>query len=104
MLVLPLAEPPVAVTVKLDPPVVAPEPLVNVRVDDPLPGAAKVDGLKLAVIPEGNPEAEKATAELKPATAAVVSLRLPFTLELTVALVELALKENPGTFRVSGLV
>ena len=37
-----------------------------VRVELPLPGAAKELGLKLAVTPEGIPEADSDTAELNP--------------------------------------
>ena len=41
---------------------------VNVSVDEPLPGALMVDGLKDAVIPEGSPEVDSDTGELKPFT------------------------------------
>jgi hypothetical protein len=75
--------------------------LIRVRVEDPLPGAATLDELKLAVTPLGSPEAESATAPLKPPRAAVVSLSEPFTLELTVALVALGVNKKPGTFTAS---
>ena len=39
---------------------------VMVRVELPLPGAAMEVGLKLAVTPDGRPEAESAIAELNP--------------------------------------
>ena len=55
-----------AVTVVLNVPVVAVLLAVNVSVELPLPGAAIVVGLKLAVTPLGNPEIERATDELKP--------------------------------------
>lgn len=80
---------------------VAPAPLVNVRVDDPLPGAAIVAGLKLAVIPAGNPEMESATAESKPPRAASVSFSEPFAVELTITLFALEVSEKPGIFSVS---
>lgn len=52
-----------------------------VRVELPLPGAAIELGLKLAVTPDGNPEAESETAELNPplvVTATVVLVELPW--------------------------
>ena len=55
-----------AVTVVLNVPVAAVLFAVNVRVELPLPGAAIVAGLKLAVTPVGNPEIERAMDELKP--------------------------------------
>ena len=62
---------PVAVTVTLVVPAVALLLAVNVRVELPLPGAAMELGLKLAVTPEGSPETERATEELKPPLTAV---------------------------------
>jgi hypothetical protein len=45
--------------------------------DDPAPGAPMDGGLKLAVTPLGNPEALKATAELKrPITVVLIELGL----------------------------
>jgi hypothetical protein len=58
--------PPVADTVVLKVPVVAVLLAVKVSVELPLPGAAIVAGLKLAVTPVGNPEIERAMDELKP--------------------------------------
>ena len=55
-----------AVTVVLKVPVAAVLLAVNVSVELPLPGAAIVAGLKLAVTPLGSPEIESATDELKP--------------------------------------
>jgi len=52
-------------------PVVAALLAVNVSVELPLPGAAMEAGLKLAVTPEGKPEAESDTAELNPPLIAV---------------------------------
>jgi len=101
MLVVRVNDAPVAVTVKRELPLTAPDPLIRVRVEDPLPGAAALSGLKLAVTPLGNPEAESATAALKPPRAAVVSLNVPCAVELTVALVVLGVNEKPGTFTAS---
>src|SRR6476469_1161090 len=69
--------PPVAVTVTVEVPVVAVLPAVNVSVELPLPGAAIELGLKLAVTPAGRPEADKATAELKPPLVDVEMVALP---------------------------
>jgi len=79
----------------------APDPLVRVSVEDPLPGAPKACGLKLAVMPVGSPETENATDELKPASVAVVSFTVPLVVELTVTLVALGVSEKPGRFTVS---
>jgi hypothetical protein len=89
------------VTVKWEPPLTAPDPLISVRVEDPLPGAATLAELKVAVTPLGSPEAESATAALKPPRAAVVSFNVAFAVELTVALVALGVNEKPGTFTAS---
>src|SRR5216684_2626230 len=69
--------PPVAVTVMLEVPVTAVLLTVNVRVELPLPGAAIEAGLNAAVTPEGRPDAERATAELKPPLTVVVIVVLP---------------------------
>ena len=69
--------PPVAVTVTLAVPVVAVLLAERVRVELPLPGAAIEVGLKLAVTPAGNPEADKETAELKPPLTVVETVELP---------------------------
>ena len=66
IVVLCVTPPPVAVTVTFAVPVVAVALAVRVRVELPLPGAAIEAGLKLAVTPEGNPEADRETAALKP--------------------------------------
>jgi hypothetical protein len=58
--------PPVPVTVMEEVPVGVEALVEIVRVEVPEPGAAMLDGLKEAVAPEGRPEAESATAELKP--------------------------------------
>ena len=79
--VLPPPEP-VMVSVKV--PVLAFEVVVTFRVDVPEPGAAMDAGLKLTVAPEPWPVADKAIAELKPFTAAVVILEVPELPLLTV--------------------
>jgi hypothetical protein len=61
------------VTVTFTVPVVAVALAVNVSVEVPLPGAAMEAGLKAAVTPVGNPEADSETAELNPPTTAVVT-------------------------------
>lgn len=58
--------PPLAVTVTLVVPVVAVLVAEKVNVELPLPGAAMLPGLKLALTPEGRPEADNEIAELKP--------------------------------------
>jgi hypothetical protein len=89
------------VTVKWELPVTEPDPLIRVRAEDPLPGAATLPGPNLAVTPLGSPETESAIAALKPAKAVVVSFNAPSEVELTVALVALAVSEKPGTFTAS---
>jgi hypothetical protein len=69
--------PPVAVTVTFVVPVVAVLLAVKVRVELPLPGAAIDVGLKLAVTPEGRPEADNEIAELKPPLTEVETVLLP---------------------------
>lgn len=69
--------PPVAVIVILAVPVVAVLLAVKVTVELPLPGAAMEVGLKAAVTPVGNPEADSETAELKPPLTVVETVELP---------------------------
>ena len=57
--------PPVPVIVTLYVPVVIDEPIEIVIWEEPEPGAAIEVGLKVALAPVGNPEAESETAELK---------------------------------------
>lgn len=76
-------------------PVLAPEPLVKVSVVDPFPGAVTLVGLKLAEMPVGIPEVEKATAPL-------VIFTVPLALEVTVTAVALGVSDNPGTLAVIG--
>lgn len=57
---------------------------MNVSVELPEPGAASEAGLKLAVTPEGNPEADSVTAASKPSTTVeliVEAALLPLTTE-----------------------
>ena len=74
-----ITPPPFAFTVTFVVPVVAVLVAEKVRVELPLPGAAIEAGLKLAVTPEGSPDADKDTVELNP----------PLTVIETVALSEL---------------
>lgn len=69
--------PPVAVTVTLVVPVVAVELTVKVKVELPLPGAAMDTGLKLAVTPDGKPDAEREIAALNPLLTVVEIVLLP---------------------------
>jgi hypothetical protein len=69
--------PPLAVTVTLVVPVVAVLLAERVRVELPLPGAAMLPGLKLAVTPEGRPEADNEIAELKPPLTKVEMVLVP---------------------------
>jgi hypothetical protein len=66
-----------AFTVTVAVPVAAVLLAVNVRVELPFPGAAMELGLKLAVTPEGKPEAESETAELNPPLTVVEMVELP---------------------------
>ncbi|CAK0737803.1 hypothetical protein CCP3SC1_1000012 [Gammaproteobacteria bacterium] len=52
------------------------DPTTNVKVDAPLPPAMEV-GLKVAVVPAGNPETESATFELKPPDGVTVIAIVP---------------------------
>ncbi len=49
----------------------------NVSVELPLPGAAMEAGLKLAVTPDGKPDTDSATDELKPPVTVVETMVLP---------------------------
>ena len=69
--------PPVAFTVTFVVPVVAVLLAEKVSVELPLPGAAMEAGLKLAVTPEGRPEAESEIAELNPPLTEVETVLLP---------------------------
>jgi hypothetical protein len=69
--------PPDAVIVTVDVPVAVADPTEIVMLDEPAPGAAIDDGLKLAVAPEGSPEAERLTTELKTPVTEVDIVELP---------------------------
>ena len=69
--------PPVPVTVIVYVPVAVVEATAKVRVEVPEPGAAMDVGLKLTVTPVGWPDADKATAESKPFTTALVIVDVP---------------------------
>ena len=53
-------------------------PTVTVIVELPLPGAGIVLGLKLTVVPEGAPEAERLIALSKPPLIVVVIVEVPW--------------------------
>ena len=86
----------------LDVPLMAVLPTVNVNVELPLPGAAMDAGLKLAVTPVGNPDAERDTAELKPPLTAVEMVVLPELPWITERLAGDALTVKLGA--VAGLI
>lgn len=65
-----------AVTVTFEVPVVAVLLAEKVSVELPLPGAAMEAGLKLAVTPEGKPDADSETAALKPPLTVVETVLL----------------------------
>lgn len=69
--------PPLAVTVTFAVPVVAVLLAEKVKVELPLPGAPIELGLKLAVTPEGRPDAESEIAELNPPVTLVEIVVLP---------------------------
>jgi len=88
--------PPVAVTVTLEVPVVAVVLAEKVRVELPLPGAAIEVGLKVPVTPDGKPDTESETAELKPPETVVEMVLLPELPWATDRLVGEALRVKSG--------
>jgi hypothetical protein len=86
--------PPVALIVIVYVPAVAPPPAVSVRVDEPDPGEAMVDGLKLAVTPAGRPVAVSEIAELKLSKICVETVVVPELPAFTVSRSGLASTEN----------
>jgi hypothetical protein len=69
--------PPLPVTVIGYVPVGVLAPTVMVMVELPEPGAGIVLGLKLTVVPEGMPEADRLIALLKPPMTVVVIVEVP---------------------------
>jgi hypothetical protein len=67
---------------------------VSLRVDVPEPGAARDEGVRVAVTPVGMPLADKATAELKLPERALVIVELPELPRDTVSEVGEALREK----------
>src|SRR5215469_16876597 len=70
--------PPLPVTVIEYVPVAVLAPTFIVIVEVPAPGAAMVVGLKLTVVPEGTPEADRLTALLNPPFTVVVIVDVPW--------------------------
>ena len=66
--------PPEAVTVSMTVAAAAVEPAARVKVLLPAPGEAMLVGAKVAVTRAGTPVTDRATAELKPFTRAVVNV------------------------------
>ena len=93
-----------AVTVTFAVPVVAVPLAAKVRVELPLPGAAMEAGLKLAVTPEGKPEADNETAELNPPLTAVEIVVLPEAPWTIDTLAGEALTLKSGCVTVSAIV
>jgi hypothetical protein len=77
-------------------PAAAPEAAASVNVLLPLPGAAMLAGVKLAVTPVGSPLTDHATADWNPFSAAVDSLIGVEPPTTTVALVVLGVSMKPG--------
>lgn len=99
--------PPLAVKVTLVAPVAAVVLAENVTVELPLPGAAIEAGLKLAVTPDGSPDADNDTAELNPSFTAIDTVLLPELPCTTATLPGEALMVKSGAvvaFTVSGTV
>jgi len=92
-----------AVTTGFAEPMLAPDPLVRVSVELPFPGAATFVVVKLAFTPVGNPEIERAIAELKPPKARVLSTSAPLVLDPTDTVVVLAERLKPGTFTLNAI-
>ena len=69
--------PPLPVTVMGYVPVAVLEPTVMVIVELPEPGAGIGLGLKLTVVPDGTPEADRLIALLKPPPIVVVIVEVP---------------------------
>lgn len=88
--------PPVPVTVIGYVPPAGLLPAVNVRVEDPDPGAGMAAGLKPAVTPEGRPPADNEIAELKVPDIADVMVDCAEPSAAMVKAVGLADNEKPG--------
>lgn len=98
--------PPVVVMVRVEVWAAAVEAAVSFSVLVPAPGDAMLVGAKVAVTPLGSPLMEKATAELKPFTRAVVKLMEADPPGATLALVALSVsvKLGAGTVMLNGRV
>src|SRR5271166_3728399 len=70
--------PPLPLTVMGYVPVGVLDPTVMVMVELPDPGAGTELGLKLTVVPDGAPEADKLMALLKPPLTVVVMMEVPW--------------------------
>jgi hypothetical protein len=93
---------PVAVTVTPLLPTLAPVALVRVRVARPLPGDARLEELRLALIPLGAPETLRAIGDANPPNTVVVIVTDALVLvPLTDTVAGLAIRVNPGTLTVT---
>src|SRR5215472_5177827 len=70
-------------------------------VDEPEPDAASGSGLKLTVVPEGTPLADKLMAWLKPPLTVVLTVELPLPPRATLTEAGEALKVKSATFSVT---
>lgn len=67
----------------------------------PLPGAARLEGVKVAVTPAGSPSTENVTAELRPPRTALVKLTVTVLPRFKTGDVVFDVRVRPGTNRVS---
>ena len=96
--------PAVALTVKTAGPVAAVDVADSFRTELPFPGAGKLDGVKVAVTPDGRPWTVNATAKLKPPRIAVVTVTEAVPPRFSTAVVTLRDIVTAGTKRVKVVV
>src|SRR5215471_1038847 len=89
--------PPPAVTVTVEVPRGAVVLAEKVRVEVPPPGAENDAGFRTAVTPEGSPETESPTSEVKPPTAVTLIVEVAERPSRTVRLAGAAFKIKSGT-------
>src|SRR5215469_5573617 len=93
--------PPLPVTVMLYVPTAVLLPTAIVMVDEPEPGAAIGLWLKMTVVPEGTPLADRLTALLKPPLTVVVMVEVPWAPCATLTEAGAALMVKSGAVTVS---
>lgn len=92
--------PAVALTVRVAGPVAAEEVVDSFKTVLPVPGAGRLDGVKVAVTPEGSPWTVNATAELRPPSIAVVRLTVAELPRVSKSVVTPGDRVTAGTKRV----